>query len=221
MSSALRSKMEWQWVCLCVWLHTTGSLTNSSFVQNPSHIIALKHSNTTDIVCVISEEYSIQGIYWYRWSKEKETFQFIVFVTMINKYTYGSGFDNRRFYVSKNVRNSHSLKIFHVQPSDKGTYYCAVSHSSRLILSSGTELSVVDSLPTAKTTTELSRMKPSNYRNTKKLPKNKKGASCSSFVWAPLLTCAVLLLLALAVVIHRFQRLRRRLRLHFRKQVLK
>uniref|UniRef100_A0A7M4DVP8 Ig-like domain-containing protein n=1 Tax=Crocodylus porosus TaxID=8502 RepID=A0A7M4DVP8_CROPO len=124
--------------CVVLWLH----LTNSSFVQNPSHIIALKHSNTTDIVCVISEEYSIQGIYWYRWSKEKETFQFIVFVTMINKYTYGSGFDNRRFYVSKNVRNSHSLKIFHVQPSDKGTYYCAVSHSSRLILSSGTELSV-------------------------------------------------------------------------------
>lgn len=32
------------------------------------------------------------------------------------------------------------------------------------------------------------------------------GASCSSFIWAPLLTCAVLLLLALAVVIHRFQR---------------
>ncbi|XP_025065865.1 T-cell surface glycoprotein CD8 beta chain [Alligator sinensis] len=224
MSSALRSKMERQWLCLCIWLHTTGYLTDSSLFQTPPCIIAL-NSNTTEIACVIkSEELSNQGIYWYRWSKGTKTFQFIAFATMMNRYTYGNGFKDDRFCISKDsFRKSLSLKILRLQPSDNGTYYCAVSHSSMLILGNGTELSVVDSLPPAKKAKEeeLYPKKTSNCRNMHRSSRNKKGASCSSFIWAPLLTCAVLLLLALAVVIHRFQRLRRRLRLHFRKQVLK
>ncbi|XP_032632771.1 T-cell surface glycoprotein CD8 beta chain isoform X2 [Chelonoidis abingdonii] len=47
------------------------------------------------------------------------------------------------------------------------------------------------------------------------------GSSCSSFILAPLVACAVILLLSLVAAIRRFQRLRRRLRLHFKKQVLK
>ncbi|XP_067423739.1 T-cell surface glycoprotein CD8 beta chain [Emydura macquarii macquarii] len=214
--------MEWPWLFLYLSLHLTGCHQIPTLFQNPSRSVALIDSNV-EMVCVMKrEQLAHLGIYWYRWNKESQDFQHILF-SIMQKCTHSKDIDKDRYSVSKeSFRNSYTLKISKLQPLDAGTYYCAVSQSSELLFGNGTELSVVDSLPpTEKPTEKTSPKKPSGCRTSSKQPVKGKGSSCSGFIWAPLAACAVILLLSLAAAIRRFQRLRRRMRLHFRKQVLK
>ncbi|KAG6925383.1 hypothetical protein G0U57_014666 [Chelydra serpentina] len=95
------------------------------------------------------------GIYWYRWSKESQNFQYILFSNVLKKHTLGDDIDKGRFNANKETfGHSYTLKISKLQPLDAGTYYCAVSHSSELLFGNGTELSVVDSLPATEKPTE-------------------------------------------------------------------
>ncbi|XP_044873503.1 T-cell surface glycoprotein CD8 beta chain isoform X3 [Mauremys mutica] len=174
-----------------------------------------------ELVCALkSEQFTQSGIYWYRWSKEIQDFQYVLFSNVFQKHTITNNIDKDRFNVSKgSFRHTYTLKIRKLQPLDAGTYYCAVSHSSELLFGNGTELSVVDSLPSTEKPTENTPPPTKPVRCI--IPAKMKGSSCSGFIWAPLVACAVILLLSLVAAIRRFQRLRRRLRLHFNKQVFK
>ncbi|XP_053886812.1 T-cell surface glycoprotein CD8 beta chain [Malaclemys terrapin pileata] len=215
--------MEWPWLFLYLSLHITGCQKPPLIYQTPPRIVALNGS-TMELVCTLKNDQLTQsGIYWYRWSKESQDYQYVLFSSVFQKRTISNNIDKDRFDVSKaSSGNSYTLKISKLQHLDAGTYYCAVSHSSELLFGNGTELSVVDFLPSTEKPTEKTlppakpRCKTSNIT-----PAKMKGSSCSSFIWAPLVACAVILLLSLVVAIRRFQRLRRRLRLHFKKQVLK
>ncbi|XP_039397435.1 T-cell surface glycoprotein CD8 beta chain isoform X1 [Mauremys reevesii] len=212
--------MEWPWLFLYLSLHITGCQKTPPIFQTPPRIIALNNS-TMELVCALkSEQFTQSGIYWYRWSKEIQDFQYVLFSNVFQKHTITNNIDKDRFNVSKgSFRHAYTLKIRKLQPLDAGTYYCAVSHSSELLFGNGTELSVVDFLPSTEKPTEktLPPTKPLRCITPAKI----KGSSCSGFIWAPLVACAVILLLSLVAAIRRFQRLRRRLRLHFNKQVLK
>ncbi|XP_074847782.1 T-cell surface glycoprotein CD8 beta chain [Carettochelys insculpta] len=215
--------MEWPWLFLCLFLHTTGGQKSQTFLQTPGRIVALNNS-TTEMVCAMkSEQLSHVGIYWFRKSKSPD-FEYILFATVMRKFTHGNGIDKGRFTVNKeSFRNSYTLKISKLQSLDSGTYYCAVSYNSELLLGNGTELSVVDSFPPTEKPTKKTPppKKPSGCRSSSLAHAKKKGSSCSGFIWVPLAACVVILLVCLVVAIHRFQRLRRRMQLHFRKQVLK
>ncbi|XP_038256062.1 T-cell surface glycoprotein CD8 beta chain [Dermochelys coriacea] len=216
--------MEWPWLFLYLSLHITGCQKTPALFQTPSHIVALNNS-TVEMVCAMkNEQLSHLGIYWYRWSKESQEFQYILFSNVLHKHTLGDDIDKDKFNVNKgSFRQSYTLKISKLQPLDTGTYYCAVSQYSELLFGNGTELSVVNSLPSTEKPTEktLPPKKPLRCKTSSITPAKMKGSSCSGFIWAPLVTCAVILLLSLVVAIRRFQRLRRRLRLRFNKQVLK
>ncbi|XP_037754232.1 T-cell surface glycoprotein CD8 beta chain [Chelonia mydas] len=216
--------MEWPWLFLYLSLHITGCQKTPALFQTPPRIVALNNS-TKEMVCAMkSEQFSHLGIYWYRWSKESQEFQYILFSNVLHKHTLGDDIDKERFNVSKgSFRQSYTLKISKLRPLDAGTYYCAVSQYSELLFGNGTELSVVNSLPSTEKPTEktLPPKKPLRCKPSGITPAKMKGSSCSGFIWAPLATCAVILLLSLVIAIRRFQRLRRRLRLHFSKQVLK
>uniref|UniRef100_A0A674I562 Ig-like domain-containing protein n=1 Tax=Terrapene triunguis TaxID=2587831 RepID=A0A674I562_9SAUR len=111
--------------------------------QTPPRIVALNNS-TMELVCALKNDQLTQsGIYWYRWSKKSQDFQYVLFSSVFQKRTISNNIDKDRFDVSKaSSGNSYTLKISKLQRLDAGTYYCAVSHSSELLFGNGTELSV-------------------------------------------------------------------------------
>ncbi|NWH27384.1 CD8B protein, partial [Grus americana] len=127
-----------------------GFCTNLLLSQIPGHILA-QTNNKTEIICELKKEHV--GVYWYRWSQERQNFEFLVFFNLLGKATYGTNISQDKFSVqSASSRTSYSLHISHLHASDNGTYYCSISQSSQLLLGSGTRL--VDVLPLPPKTTQ-------------------------------------------------------------------
>ncbi|NWW73440.1 CD8B protein, partial [Climacteris rufus] len=138
------------WVILSLFF--LGFYTNLLLPQTPEHILA-QTNNKTEILCELKKEHN--GVYWYRWSQERQKFEFLVFFNILGKATYGTNVNKNKFSVhGARSHSSYSLHISHLHPSDNGTYYCSVSQSSQLLLGSGTRLTVVDALPLPLKTTQ-------------------------------------------------------------------
>lgn len=82
-------------------------------------------------------------MYWYRWSQERQRFQFLVFSSPLGKATFSANISQDKFRVQgARSGSSYSLQISDLHSSDNGTYYCSISQSSQLLLGSGTQLGV-------------------------------------------------------------------------------
>uniref|UniRef100_A0A8D2PXF2 Immunoglobulin V-set domain-containing protein n=1 Tax=Zosterops lateralis melanops TaxID=1220523 RepID=A0A8D2PXF2_ZOSLA len=93
------------------------------------HILT-QTNNKTEILCELKKENN--GVYWYRWSQEKQHFEFLVFSNTLGKATYGTNVSQDRFSVHEaRSQSSYSLHISRLHPSDSGTYYY---HPSQKIL---------------------------------------------------------------------------------------
>ncbi|NXH84244.1 CD8B protein, partial [Edolisoma coerulescens] len=193
-----------------------GFYANLLLTQTPEHILT-QTKNKTEIHCELKKEHT--GVYWYRWSQERQHFEFLVFANTLGKATYGPNVSQDKFRVQEaRSQSSYSLHISHLHPSDNGTYYCSVSQSSQLLLGSGTRLSVVDALPLPpKTTMQTPVPKKPVPWITKSKAASRKGP-CSPLVWVPLAAGVLLLLLGLVPTAHRLYRLRRRLWLRIHRQ---
>ncbi|NXM10686.1 CD8B protein, partial [Ploceus nigricollis] len=190
-----------------------GFYTTLLLTQTPGHILT-QTNNKTEILCELKKENT--GVYWYRWSQERQHFEFLLFSNTLGKATYGPNVKQDKFSVHEaRSQSSYSLHISHLQPSDSGTYYCSVSQSSQLLLGSGTQLRVVDVLPPKTTQTPVSK-KPVP-RITKSKAASREGP-CSPLVWIPLAAGVLLLLLSLVPTAYRLYRLRRRLWLRIHRQ---
>ncbi|NXK90404.1 CD8B protein, partial [Formicarius rufipectus] len=190
-----------------------GFCTNLLLLQTPEHILA-QTNNKTAIVCELKKEHT--GVYWYRWSQERQTFEFLIFFNTLGKAVYGANISQDKFSVrGTSSLTSYSLHISHLNASDNGTYYCSVSQSFQLFLGTGTQLVDVLPLPLKTTQAPVSK-KPVGYI-TKSKAASKKGP-CSPLIWIPLAAGVLLLLLSLVPVAHRLHRLRRRLWLRIHRQ---
>ncbi|NXW29531.1 CD8B protein, partial [Phaetusa simplex] len=150
-----------------------GFCTNLLLLQTPENILAQTNSKT-EILCELKKEHA--GVYWYRWSQERQNFQFLIFSSLLGKATYGTNISQDKFGVhGGNSHTSYSLHISHLHASDNGTYYCSVSQSSQLLLGSGTRLSVVDVLPLPQKTTQAPLSKKPMWCVTKRKASSKKG----------------------------------------------
>ncbi|NXA06398.1 CD8B protein, partial [Sapayoa aenigma] len=150
-----------------------GFCTNLLLSQNPEHILA-QSNNKIEILCELKKEHT--GVYWYRWSQERQIFEFLIFSNTLGKATYGTNISQDKFSVhGTSSHTSCSLHISHLHASDNGTYYCSISQSSQLFLGSGTQLSVVDVLPLpSKTPQAPASKKPMRYI-TKRKAASRKG----------------------------------------------
>ncbi|NXC46606.1 CD8B protein, partial [Penelope pileata] len=203
----------WLWLGLCLQL--PGFCTNLLSSQAPGHILAQTNSST-QILCPIKKEHT--GVYWYRWNQAKQHFEFLVFSSALGKAAYGTDVSQEKFSISRmNSHQSYVLHISQLQGSDNGTYYCCISQSSELILSSGTRLGVVNVLPLPSQPTLTPLTKKPTQCKTKSKAISKKGP-CSPLVWVPLAIGALLLLLTLVPIARRFYWLRRRLWLRIHRQ---
>ncbi|XP_068045077.1 T-cell surface glycoprotein CD8 beta chain isoform X1 [Anomalospiza imberbis] len=189
------------WLHLCICLQIPGFCTTLLLTQTPGHILT-QTNNKTEILCERKQEHT--GVYWYRWSQQREHFEFLIFSNTLGKTTYGPNVRQDKFSVHEaRSHSSYSLHISHLHPSDSGTYYCSVSQSSQLLLGSGTQLRVVDALPPKTTQTPVSR-KPVP-RITKGKAASREGP-CSPLVWIPLAAGVLLLLLSLVLTAYRLYR---------------
>ncbi|KAL9852591.1 T-cell surface glycoprotein CD8 beta chain isoform 2-T2 [Geothlypis trichas] len=205
--------MAWPWLHLCICLQIPGFYTTLLLTQTPGHILT-QTSNKTEILCDLKKEHA--GVYWYRWSQERQQFQFLLFSNTMGRATYDPNVRQDKFSVHEaRSQSSYSLHISHLQPSDSGIYYCSMSQSSQLLLGTGTQLTVVDALPPKTTQTPVSK-KPLP-RTTKRKAASREGP-CSPLVWIPLAAAVLLLLLSLVPIAYRLHRLRRRLRLRIHRQ---
>ncbi|NWI96960.1 CD8B protein, partial [Pitta sordida] len=200
---------------VCIPLFPLGFCTNLLLSQTPQHILA-QSNGKVQVLCELKEH---TGVYWYRWSQERQIFEFLMFSNTLGKATYGTNISQDKFSVHRmSSQTSCSLHISHLHASDNGTYYCSVSQSSQLFLGSGTQLRVVDVLPLPSKTTQapVSKKKPNRYK-TKSKAASRKGP-CSPLIWIPLAAGVLLLLLSLVHIAHRLHRLRRRLWLRIHRQ---
>ncbi|NXK84364.1 CD8B protein, partial [Amazona guildingii] len=182
--------------------------------QTPKHITA-QAGNETQLLCELQREHA--GVYWYRWSQEKQNFEFLMFSSPMGKATYGTNMSQKFSAHGAGTRTSYSLRISHLHASDNGIYYCSISQSSQLLLGTGTQLSVVDVFPLPSKTTQASLFTKPLRCVTKSKAAIRKDA-CSPLVWVPLATTVLVLLLSLVPVAHRLHRMKRRLWLRIHRQ---
>ncbi|NXS63126.1 CD8B protein, partial [Brachypteracias leptosomus] len=129
-----------------------GFYANLFLSKTPGHILA-QTNHKTEIPCELKKEHV--GVYWFRWSEERQNFEFLVYSSSSGRAVYGANITQDKFGVhGTNFHTTHSLHISNLQPSDRGTYYCSMSQSFQLFLGSGTRLSVVDVLPLPPKTTQ-------------------------------------------------------------------
>uniref|UniRef100_A0A8V5GI07 Uncharacterized protein n=1 Tax=Melopsittacus undulatus TaxID=13146 RepID=A0A8V5GI07_MELUD len=116
-----------------------GFYANLLITQTPKHITA-QAGNGAQLLCELRREHA--GVYWYRWSQEKQNFEFLMFSSPMGKATYGTNMSQEKFSAHGASAHTYSLHISHLHASDNGIYYCSISQSSQLILGTGTRLSV-------------------------------------------------------------------------------
>nr|BAG64610.1 unnamed protein product [Homo sapiens] len=110
------------------------------------------------------------------------------------------------------------LNLTSVKPEDSGIYFCMIVGSPELTFGKGTQLSVVDFLPTTAQPTKKSTLKKRVCRLPR--PETQKGPLCSPITLGLLVAGVLVLLVSLGVAIHLCCR-RRRARLRFMKQFYK
>ncbi|NXR24236.1 CD8B protein, partial [Cinclus mexicanus] len=188
---------------LCISVSFSSGLYRALLLtQTPEHILT-QTNNKTEILCELKER---TGVYWYRWSQERQHFEFLVFYNTLGKTTYGTNVNQDKFIVNEaRSQSSYSLHISHLHSSDSGTYYCSTSQSSQLLLGSGTHLTVVDALPLPPKTTQTPLSKKPVSWITKSKAASREGP-CSPLVWIPLAAGVLLFLLGLIPTAHRLYR---------------
>ncbi|XP_064007899.1 T-cell surface glycoprotein CD8 beta chain [Pogoniulus pusillus] len=201
---------------LCICLQILGFHASLLVALTPESVLAQANSKA-EILCKLKVEQA--GVYWYRWSQERQQFQFLVFSSPLGKATFSANISQDKFSVQgARSGRSYSLQISDLHSSDNGTYYCSISQSSQLLLGSGTQLGVVDALPVPPKTTAAP---PSRRKPMPCVPRSRaadRQGACSLLVWVPLAFGIVILLLSLVSMAHRLHRLRRRLWLHIHRQ---
>ncbi|XP_029766514.1 T-cell surface glycoprotein CD8 alpha chain [Terrapene carolina triunguis] len=140
-----------------------------------------------ELECVISGSgLSDSGVSWMRQHRQSAP-QFILFVTSLNRVApTDNGKPPARFDAKKENKN-YRLTVKSFQEQDQGNYYCIINHNQRLHFSSGISLH----LPA-------------------KAPKKGLDLSCDFYIWVPLTSACLLLLIALLVTITVCQKTRRR-----------
>uniref|UniRef100_A0A674I3A0 T-cell surface glycoprotein CD8 alpha chain n=1 Tax=Terrapene triunguis TaxID=2587831 RepID=A0A674I3A0_9SAUR len=170
-----------------------------------------------ELECVISGSgLSDSGVSWMRQHRQSAP-QFILFVTSLNRVApTDNGKPPARFDAKKENKN-YRLTVKSFQEQDQGNYYCIINHNQRLHFSSGISLHLPappTAVPTTKATTpELSTTTGSKEpckHSPNTAPKKGLDLSCDFYIWVPLTSACLLLLIALLVTITVCQKTRRR-----------
>ncbi|XP_041498784.1 T-cell surface glycoprotein CD8 beta chain [Microtus oregoni] len=189
--------------------------SSSALVQTPDSKTLLT-SQTLEISCEANTLSKTSLIYWLRQrrgSKDKR-FEFLVsWNPSKGVAVYGEGVKKEHMIVFSHLSRSN-LNLTRLKLEDSGTYFCMMIGSPQLIFGKGTELRVVDVLPTtAQPTKTTVKRKPCSVPPLKP----QKGMTCGLVTLSLLVASILVLLVSLSVAVH-FHCLRRKARIRFMKQ---
>ncbi|XP_007952285.1 T-cell surface glycoprotein CD8 beta chain [Orycteropus afer afer] len=184
--------------------------------QTPGSLMVQTHQ-TAILSCEMKTSRTNMRIYWLRQRQAPSLnshHEFLALWDPMQRTVYGNNVVQKELTVSQNGPR-FTLNLTRVKPSDSGTYFCMVVGNPELTFGKGTQLHVVDVLPTTAQPTKKPTTKKKVRRITNLL--TRKGPSCSPITLGLLVAGIVVLLVSLSVAIH-LHCLWRRARLRFVKQ---
>ncbi|XP_038608142.1 T-cell surface glycoprotein CD8 beta chain-like isoform X2 [Tachyglossus aculeatus] len=210
----------WPWLGLFLLVQVPATPNAPTLQQTPEYVMLLPDSDVT-ITCEMKHSTETKTIYWFRQSQlpcVDGRKQFVASYSGLGSVTYGNGSMQARVTVSKEQsRNAYTLELRKVKFSDSGVYFCSAIQAPALIFGRGTNLRVVDVLPTTVNPTRKEESPKRRCRRPHKNTPGQNGLSCSTRFMALLVGCLLFLLVSLAATIH-LHRSQRRSQLYFAKQ---
>ncbi|XP_070236248.1 T-cell surface glycoprotein CD8 beta chain [Bos mutus] len=205
------------WLLLAAQLAALhGSL---ALVQTPAFLMVQTNQMVT-LSCKTQTSPSNTRIYWLRLRQALSAnshYEFLAYWES-KKTVYGKEVDSEKLTVHGNPPQN-VLTLQNVKPADSGVYFCMIIGIPNLIFGTGTQLSVVDVLPTSpQPTKKTSPKKKVCHRVPTRV--TQKRLSCAPLILGLLAAGVLILLVSLGVAIH-LRCLQRRARLRLLKQFYK
>ncbi|XP_034515377.1 T-cell surface glycoprotein CD8 beta chain isoform X1 [Ailuropoda melanoleuca] len=194
------------------------ALRGSSPLQQVPASIVIQTKQMVTMSCEARTSPTSTRIYWLRQRQAPSSdshHEFLAFWDSIKGIVYGQEVDQEKLTVFPEATRS-ILNLTNVKPADSGIYFCMTIGNPELTFGKGTQLSVVDVLPTTAQPTR----KPSTKKKVSRSPSPviQKGLSCDPLILGLLVAGVLLLLVSLGVAIH-LHCLQRRARLRLLKHL--
>ncbi|XP_026984908.1 T-cell surface glycoprotein CD8 beta chain [Lagenorhynchus albirostris] len=206
-----------------LWLLVAAQLAalrgSSVLLQTPASTTA-QTNQTVMLSCEAKTSPTNSRIYWLRQRlapSANSHFEFLAFWDLTRGTVYGKEVEQERLIVLRDS-SRYTLSLQSVKPSDSGVYFCMTVGNPDLTFGKGTQLSVVDVLPTTPQPTKKTTPKKKVLRFPNLV--TRKGPSCAPLIVGPLVAVVLVLLVFLGVAIH-LHCLQRRARLRLLKQFYK
>ncbi|XP_045835089.1 T-cell surface glycoprotein CD8 beta chain [Meles meles] len=202
-----------------LWLLLAAQLAvlhGSSVLQQTPPSLMIQTDKTVVMSC---EALTSTRIYWLRQRQAPSPdshHEFLAVWDSLKGIVYGQNVNREKLTVFPDASRS-ILNLTRVEPADSGIYFCMTIGNPELNFGKGTQLSVVDVLPT---TAQPTKKPTTKKRCQPPSPVTQKGPSCGPITLGLLVAGVLLLLVSLGVAIH-LHRLRRRARLRLLKQFYK
>ncbi|XP_014648246.1 PREDICTED: T-cell surface glycoprotein CD8 beta chain [Ceratotherium simum simum] len=179
------------------------ALHSSSVLQQAPASIMVQTNQTAVLTCEAKTYHTTVRIYWLRQRQAPSAhshLEFLAFWDTTKKTVYGEKVQQEKLTVFQDA-SKYVLNLARVKPADSGIYFCMTIGTPELTFGKGTELSVVDVLPTtAPPTKKPTPKKPKVCRQPN--PVTQKGLSCGPITLGLLAAGVLVLLVSLGVAIH-------------------
>ncbi|XP_049640573.1 T-cell surface glycoprotein CD8 beta chain [Suncus etruscus] len=181
------------------------ALLGDLVLQRSPRYIQVQTNRTATMTCDFKNSWLVSRSSRVFWLKQcltcntESPLEFLASLDTQKVPKYGNVVEQNRITLFS-VRSRFMLNITNLMSSDSGVYFCMIINTPQLIFGTGTQLSVVDVLPTAAPTTKKSTPKKKVcQRQSLEAP---TGLSCGFIPLSLLVVGVLVLLLCLGVVIH-------------------
>ncbi|XP_028654867.2 immunoglobulin kappa light chain-like [Erpetoichthys calabaricus] len=133
-------------------LHSLGVIGQTiPRLWQPHPSVTATSGQNPKIRCQVLNDRAVHFVFsWYKQTKGS-AMSFMLSVRAKNKPRYAAGISERFVPEFNTVEDSLDLTIGNFDPSDVGTYYCAIWYSSQYIFGDGTEVEYSDSIQPPRT----------------------------------------------------------------------
>uniref|UniRef100_H0WVW4 Ig-like domain-containing protein n=1 Tax=Otolemur garnettii TaxID=30611 RepID=H0WVW4_OTOGA len=205
------------WILLAAQL---AALHGSLVLQQTPGTITVQTNQMVLLSCEPKFSPNNMHIYWLRQRQAPSSdshHESLAFWDSIKKTVRGEDVKQEKLIVFRDG-NRFVLNLTSVKPADSGVYFCMMIEGPQLIFGKGTQLNVVDVLPTTAQPTKKSTTKKKVCRSPN--PVTQQRPPCGLLPLSLLVAGVLVLLVSLGVAIHLHCR-QRRARLRFLKQFYK
>ncbi|KAG8512963.1 T-cell surface glycoprotein CD8 beta chain, partial [Galemys pyrenaicus] len=182
-------------------------------LQQVPEFLLTQTNLTATLTCEIKDSSSNTRINWVRQPqalRANSYYEFLASWEPKRKPVYGKKVEKKLIVFGEATRST--LNFTSLNPTDSGIYFCMVIGNPQMTFGKGTQLSVVDILPTTAQPTTKTKIKKKLCKSLN--PRTQKEVPCGPITLGLLVTGILVLLVSLGMAIHQHCQ-RRRARLRF------